>query len=210
MNNLILMLLVISARAQPTLLRLTSPNITERSRRDPRAGFTRNLDLRIELIDLLQRKALGLVDHEVDEGDTQEAACEPDEEDLGLEVRVAGAKVDEVGGGVGDGEVEEPVGGRGNGETLCADFEREDLAGDDPGDGAPGGGEEEDVDADEGDGGALGVVVERERLSCDWILTAVDGTKRCDDELTDTHSYCSGEEEWSAAKFINGVEAWES
>lgn len=40
--------------------------------------------LGVQLVDLLQRQTLGLVDEEVDEGDAEEAAGEPDEEDLGL------------------------------------------------------------------------------------------------------------------------------
>ena len=93
------------------------------------------------LIDLLQGQTLGLVNHEVDESDADEAEAAPDEEDLGLQVGVAGALVDHVGGGVGDGPVEEPVGGGGHGEGLGADLEGEDLAGDNPGDWTPGGGD---------------------------------------------------------------------
>lgn len=64
----------------------------------------------VQFVDLLKSEALGLVDEEVDEADTQEAAAEPDEEDLGLEVGVAGTVVHQVGGGVGDGPVEKPCG----------------------------------------------------------------------------------------------------
>jgi len=42
----------------------------------------------IQLIDLFERQALGLVDEEPDEGDADEAAGAPDEEDFGLEVGV--------------------------------------------------------------------------------------------------------------------------
>ena len=66
-------------------------------------------DLVVELVDLLEREALGLINKKVDEGDAQEAAREPDEEDLGLQVRVPGAVVHEVRGRVGDCPVQEPL-----------------------------------------------------------------------------------------------------
>jgi hypothetical protein len=102
-------------------------------------ALPRLADFAVELVDLLERQTLSLVDHEVDKGDADEAEAAPDEEDLGLQVGVARAVVDHVRGGVGDCPVEEPVGGGSHGERLGADLEREDFAGDDPGDGAPGG-----------------------------------------------------------------------
>ena len=51
--------------------------------------------------------------------------------------------------GIADTEVPEPVGRGGHGHGFSADVEREDLAGDDPSNGTPGGGEESDVDTDE-------------------------------------------------------------
>ena len=113
-------------------------NILEADSRNEALALPRLADLEVKLVDLLEGQTLGLVDHEVDEGDADEAEAAPDEEDLGLQVGVAGALVDHVGGGVGDGPVEEPVGGGGHGEGLGADLEGEDLAGDDPGDRTPG------------------------------------------------------------------------
>lgn len=55
-------------------------------------------DLIIQLVNFLQGQALRLVDHGVNEGNAEEAAAEPDEEDLGLQVRVAGSVVDQVRG----------------------------------------------------------------------------------------------------------------
>lgn len=104
----------------------------------PSNGLSGNADLVVELINLLEGQTLGLVNEEVDEGDAQETAAEPDEEDLGLEVGLAGTVVDEVGGRVGDGPVEEPVGGGGHTEGLGTGLEREDLASDDPSQGTPG------------------------------------------------------------------------
>lgn len=65
--------------------------------------------LGVHQVDLLEREALGLVDEEVDKGDADKAAGEPDEEDLGLQVGVAGAVVDQVRGRVSDGPVEKPL-----------------------------------------------------------------------------------------------------
>jgi len=143
--RLLFMSTIRSLRAQTALSRNRSPDLRESSSGSPTHTLTRNLNLSIQLVDLLKGKTLRLIDHHVNEGNTQKAASEPDEEDLGLEI-------DEIGCGVGDRPVQEPVGGRSHRERLGSDFEREDLAGNDPGDGAPGRGEEEDVDADEGDG----------------------------------------------------------
>jgi hypothetical protein len=116
-------------------------NVLEADSGNKALALPRLADLEVELVDLLEGQTLGLVDHEVDEGDADEAEAAPDEEDLGLQVGVAGTLVDHVGGGVGDGPVEEPVGGGGHGEGLGADLEGEDLAGDDPGDWTPGAGD---------------------------------------------------------------------
>lgn len=88
-------------------------------------------DSLVHLVDVLEGETLGLVDEGPDEGDTDEAASTPDKEDLGLEVGVAGTLVDHVWGCVADGEVEEPVGGGGHGETFGADLEGEDFTSDD-------------------------------------------------------------------------------
>jgi hypothetical protein len=111
-------------RAQPALGRNTSPDLRKRRSRFPPHTLSGNLNLIIQLIDLLQGKTLGLIDHEVHEGDAQEAACEPDEEDLGLEVSVSWAPVYEVGSRVCDGPVEQPVCGRRHREGFSANLER--------------------------------------------------------------------------------------
>ena len=67
-------------------------------------------DFFVQFVYLFETEALSLVDHEVDEGDADEAEGAPDEEDFGAEVGVAGAGVDHVWGGEGDGPVEEPGG----------------------------------------------------------------------------------------------------
>ena len=156
------------------------------------------VDLAVEFVDLFERETLGLVDHEPDEGATDEAEATPDEEDLDAQVGVAlTGTANEVRGGVGDGPVEEPVGRRGHGERLGPDLEGEELAGDDPGDGAPGTGEEEDVEADEGDDDLVGDL----GLGGD----ADDG----DDELTDAHADGAEEQQRPATPLLDEVQAGE-
>jgi hypothetical protein len=192
-------------------------NILERdggneARRLPRVGA-----LSVELVDLLEGEALGLVDHGPDEEDADETASAPDEEDLGAHVGVAGAVVDHVGGSVADGEVEKPavdvsisficglcsrdlpVGCGGHGQRLRADLEREDFTSDDPGDGSPGAGEEEDVDADECDQSLLG----------SQILNASNGTGDSDDELADRHTDSTKEQKVAATPLLNEVKTGE-
>ena len=132
-------ILKISQRVLPRAVFISDVlNVLEADGRHEALALPRLADLEVKLVDLLEGQTLGLVDHEVDEGDADEAEAAPDEEDLGLQVGVARALVDHVGGGVGDGPVEEPVGGGGHGEGLGADLEGEDLAGNDPGDRTPG------------------------------------------------------------------------
>lgn len=164
-------------------------------------------DFGVELVDLFEGEALGLVDEAPDEEDADETAGGPDEEDAGLEAGVALAGVDEVGGGVGDGPVEEPVGGGGHGETLRTDLEGEELAGHDPGDGAPRAGEEEDVDADEGDEGIVGGLVADD---FGGPLGFFDSTCDGDDVLADAHTDGTKEEEAAATPFLDKVETGES
>lgn len=82
-------------------------------------------DLGVELVNLLEGKTLGLVDKEVDEDKADATEATPDEEHLGLEVGVLLTRVDQVGSSVGDGPVEQPVGGGGDGQTLGTGLEGE-------------------------------------------------------------------------------------
>lgn len=77
--------------------------------RAPAHRFASNADLGIQLFNLLQGEALGLVDEEPYERDTEETGGEPDEEDLGLQVGIALTVVDQVRCRVGDGPVEKPL-----------------------------------------------------------------------------------------------------
>lgn len=99
---------VLAVGTDAALVGDTEP-LAEGARRLPAAALVGDRDLLVHGVDLLERQALGLVDEEVDEGDAPEAAPEPDEEDLGLQVGVALAVVDEVGCAIGDGPVEKPL-----------------------------------------------------------------------------------------------------
>jgi hypothetical protein len=191
--------LQISQGALPRTFASNILDVLEADGRDEALALPRLADLAVELVDLLEGQALGLVDHEVDEGDADEAEAAPDEEDLGLQVGVAGAGVDHVRGGVGDGPVEQPVGCGGHGEGLGADLEREDLAGDDPGDGAPRRGEEENVDADESDQGALS----------DEVLNSNSRANTSHNKLADGHSDGTEEEKRATAPCFDKVQTRE-
>lgn len=142
----------------------------------------------IQFIDLLECQTLGFINHKVHKGDAYKAAREPDEENFGLEISVSFAVVDEIGGGICNCPVEEPVGGDRHGESLSADFEREYLSADNPCERAPGGCKEENVDADESDGSFLSSKVFGEYGSI-RILSSGDGTQDGNEKLTDTHPY---------------------
>lgn len=155
--------------------------------------------LSVELVDLLEGKTLGLVDHAPDEEDADEAASTPDEEDLGTHVGIARTRVDHVRSGVSNGEVEKPVASSGHGEGLGADLEREDLSSDNPGDWAPRAGEEEDVDADKCNQSLLGR----------HVVNTSNGTSNGDNELADSHTDGTEEEEVAATPLLNKVETRE-
>ena len=172
-------------------------HLLEADGRDEAGRLPSLADLAVELVHLLEREALGLVDHGEDKGHADEAEGAPDEEDLDAEVRVAVPAADEVGGRVGDGEVEQPVGGGGHRERLGAHLEREELAGDDPGDRTPGTGEEEDVEAHEGD----------------EDLVRGDGAGRDaddgDDVLADAHADGAEQEQRTSSPLLDQVQTRE-
>ena len=165
----------------------TGSHIPEIRGRFPADALPGHGDLVVELVDLLQRQALGLVDHEVHKGNAPEAARKPDEEDLALEIRVAGAEVHQVWRAVCDGPVEQPVGRRGHGQCLGANLQREDLARHYPRDWAPGRREEENIDAHECDRGLL-----RCNVLCKGaavgVLAGGGGAEDGDEELGRCHS----------------------
>ncbi len=184
----------------------------------------RNRLVGVHLIDLLQRQALCLVDHEVHKGDAQEAAGEPHKEDLALQVGIARAVVDQVRRRVRNRPVEQPlfvscqyypwrknvggstyVGSGGHGQARSAVLEREDLARDDPRQGAPGGRKEEDVDADKGDGRLLRSNVVHDDVA-GAVLARAGRAEHGDDELADAHADGAEEEQRAAAPCVGCVE----
>lgn len=85
-------------------------SLAEGNMRPPLRALAGRDALSVHLINLLETEALSLVDVEEDEGDAEEAGTKPDEEDLALQVGIALAVVDKVGGRVGNGPVEKPLG----------------------------------------------------------------------------------------------------
>lgn len=157
-------------------------------------------DLAVQLVDLLEREALGLVDHEPHEGGAHEAEAAPDEEHLDAQVRVAllaVAAAHEVRRRVGDGPVEQPVGRGRHRERLGPHLEREDLARDDPGHRAPRAREEEDVEAHERDE-HLVRHQRRRRHAHDRH-----------DELAYAHADGAEQEQWSSTPLLDHVQARE-
>lgn len=97
------------------------------------------------------------------------------------------------------------VGSSGDRQALGTSLEREDLAGDDPGQRTPGGGKEEDVDTDKGDRGLLcGKVVDDDVSS--RILTGRGRAEHGNEELTDAHADGTPEEQGSATELLYSPE----
>ena len=173
------------------------PDVGEVDRGDETLRLPGLGDLAIKLIDLLERETLGLVDAGVHKDKRDEAEATPDEEYLGLQVGIARTAVDHVRSSVGDGPVEQPVGGGCDGETLGTGLQWEQLTSHNPSHRSPGAGEEEDVDADEGDQDLVGHV----GRGC----SANDG----DDKLADTHANSSKHQQRTTTPLLNHVETGE-
>ena len=144
----------------------------------------------VEEVDLLERETLGLGNAEVGEDEAAQARRAPNEEHLDTEAGVARTGVDEVGSGVTDTEVPEPVGRDGERHGLGTDVKGEDLAGDDPRDGSPGGGEGGNVDANKGN----------ERLLAGLVVDGDSNANDRDEVLADTHDGGTVEEERAATE----------
>lgn len=90
--------------------------------------------LTVEFVDFLERQVLGLVDKEVheDEGDETEAAPDPEDVTLQVNVSARGTAIFQIGGDECENEIKEPVRGSGHGHALPADFEGKHFSRDDP------------------------------------------------------------------------------
>lgn len=105
--------------------------------------------------------------------------------------------------------IPQPVGGGGETDTAGSDGEREDLANDNPGTGAPSGGEEEDVDGDKGDLGIDGRDVVGNAVSSGVEMGLVETNRHTDDtdeELANEHTKGTPDQKWATTKLLNGVE----
>ena len=94
--SLLIVPLDTSLGAQATLLSHGCSDLAESGSRSPLGRVTSDSNLTIQLINLFEGETLSLVDHEVDKSNTQEAAAEPNEEDLRLKVSVSWSPVDQV------------------------------------------------------------------------------------------------------------------
>lgn len=154
----------------------------------------------VEHVNLLERKTFRLGDAEICEDEASNTACTPDEEHLCAEVGgfdsrgAGGGWIDEVGSGVTNAEVPEPVGGGSHGHGFGTDLKRIDLSSDDPCDGTPSRSEERDVDADEGD----------ENLLASLIVDRDGYTNDSDEELADEHTSRTPQKQTTTTNAING------
>jgi hypothetical protein len=166
-------------------------------RRNPANGVPSTGNLGIKLINLFERKTLGLINAGVNKHTTYKAEATPDEEHLRLEIGVTGAAVHHVRGSVGNSPVEQPVGGGGDGETLRPSLKWEEFTCHDPGDRTPRTGEEEDVNTHEGDEDFVRHII-------------VDGCAHDrDDQLADTHAHSTEHEKRTTTPFLDHVETGE-
>lgn len=173
-----------------------------------------------EFLDLFKRKTLGFVHNKVGEDAGKETSTCPDPEYLGMKASLARTAVNEVGSGVTNSEVPQPVGCGTETQSLCTDVEREVLATDDPGgrspakenikkvsfdgengkvdgrDNSPSGGEAGNVDADESHESLLGR----------WVGVTVGSTDGRDDQLADGHVHGTPDQESSSTESVHHPE----
>lgn len=158
-------------------------------------------------VDLLKRKTLGLRNQEVSVDERSRAETTPDEEDGRSEVTLGLAN--HIWGNDRNDSVPEPVRGSRETDATRSDWEREDLADENPCSGTPGGSEEEDEDGDEGDLG-----VDSGDVVGNWVAGGVevsvvesDGdTDDADEELADQHAESTPDEERTTTELLDGVE----
>jgi len=159
------------------------------------------------LVDLFERKTLGLWNEEVgvDEGNGTKSS--PYEEDVGLQVSFI--FTNHVWCDNGDDGVPEPVGGCGEGNTTRSDWKRENFADNDPGTRTPGRCEEEDEDGNEGDLSVDSRNIISKGVSICVKMSVVETDSVTDDtdqKLADQHAGSANDEDSSATESLNSVE----
>ena len=150
----------------------------ERDRGHKADRLPRVRDLGVQLVHLLQREPLRLVDQGIDEEGADQTEATPEEKDFEPHVGVARPGLHHVRGRIGDRPVEEPIRGCRHRETLRSCLEREYLPRHHPRNRAPSRSEEIDVDADEGKTSLVG----RE-------VSAIGSTDNSDNILANEHPY---------------------
>lgn len=150
----------------------------------------------VKLVDLLQRKTLGLVDGQECEQETQEVAASPDEEHVGTQVTLVW--VDHVWGRVSNGEVPQPVRSGTQSDGLSSGSQWEDLTDNDPSGRTPSGSEEGNEDAAEGNQDVLG--------SAGVGSDTGDGN----DELRQRHTGGTSQQDVSSTNDFHQQDTWDS
>jgi len=124
----------------------------------------------------------------------------PDEENLDLQTSRSGLLVDQIRDSVTDTKVPKPVGGDGEGHSLGTDIEWEDLAGDDPSDRTPCGGEE----------GVVGTYESDQNLLSSNVRGRDRNTDDGDQELANTHAGGTDQEQPSTTEPLDTPHTRES
>lgn len=164
------------------------------------------------LVDLLERQALGLWHQEVGVHESTCTEPTPDEEDAGFQISLISGH--HVWSDDGDDGVPEPVGCGRESNTTRADWQREDLADQDPGTWAPSRCKEEDEDGDESNLGvdSRDVVGTGQRVTAVRVGNVVGvveadcHTNDGDEELADQHAESTPNEEWTTTELLDRVE----
>lgn len=147
----------------------------------------------IQFVDLFEGETFGFGDEEVGKDETAETCGSPDEEYFDSETSITRTGFDEIGRGISDSPVPQPVGCSGHRHCFRADSERIEFASDNPCARSPRRGEEKDVDTDKGDEGLL---------SGD-VGGSSTNTNNGDNVLTDTHSGGADQEELAATEIVD-------
>lgn len=122
--------------------------------RNERLGLPGLGNILVKLVDLLQRKTLGLVDGHESKEETEEVETTPDEENVGTQVTLVW--VNHVWSRVSNGPVPQPVRSGTQSDRLGSGSQWEQLTNNDPSGRTPSGSEEGNEDTAEGDKHVLG------------------------------------------------------
>lgn len=107
----VLVVCLLTAETEHSFMTRSSLTFFEGDSGLPPSALACAADFVIQLVDLFQAESFGFINEEVHKGHADETGAEPDEEDLGLKIRVARSEINQVGRCECDGPVEEPLHG---------------------------------------------------------------------------------------------------